>query len=172
MAKLHDALEQLGPVSDKHGIIGTAGITDLVKQHKDVQQQIADAKQRAAKLELVADLEKRQAHFEACLSAGVYVTSDTSKSHLSLDAPLPGRPDSVPRHACQLLHNSSNCHLLFGTCPPRWSDTICFKIKCMLAYWLMYVILPSAYACSHACVPLHVPSANFLHPDLTTGGTC
>ncbi len=78
MAKLHDALEQLGPVSEKHGIIGTAGITDLIKQHKDVQQQIADAKQRAAKLELVADLEKRQAHFEACLSAGVYVTTDTT----------------------------------------------------------------------------------------------
>lgn len=78
MAKLHDALEQLGPVSEKHGIMGTAGSTDLIKQHKDVQQQIADAKQRAAKLELVADLEKRQAHFEACLSAGEYVATDTS----------------------------------------------------------------------------------------------
>jgi len=43
-----------------------------------VQQQIANAKQRAAKLELVADLEKRQVHFEACLSAGVYVATDTS----------------------------------------------------------------------------------------------
>lgn len=78
VAKLHDALEQLGPVSEKHGIMGTSGISDLIKQHKDVQQQIADAKQRAAKLELVADLEKRQAHFEACLSAGVYVATDTS----------------------------------------------------------------------------------------------
>ncbi len=78
MAKLHDALEQLGPVSEKRGIIGTAGITDLIKQHKDVQQQIANAKQRAAKLELVADLEKRQAHFEACLSAGVCVATVTS----------------------------------------------------------------------------------------------
>ncbi len=78
MAKLHGALEQLGPVSEKHGIIGTAGITDLIKQHKDVQQQIADARQRAAKLELVADLEKRQAHFEACLSVGVYVAVGTT----------------------------------------------------------------------------------------------
>lgn len=56
--------------------MGTAGITDLIKQHKDVQQQIAEARQRAAKLELVADLEKRQAHFEACLSAGVYDAVD------------------------------------------------------------------------------------------------
>ncbi|DBA76382.1 TPA: hypothetical protein ACH3X1_010090 [Trebouxia sp. C0004] len=69
VAKLHDALQQLGPVSEKHGIIGSAGMTDLIQQHKDVQQQIADAKQRAAKLEVVADLEKRQARFEACLSA-------------------------------------------------------------------------------------------------------
>ena len=80
MAKLHDALEQLGPVSEKHGITGTVGITDLIKQHKDVQQQIADAKQRAAKLGVVADLEKRQAHFEACLSAGVCITIATSCS--------------------------------------------------------------------------------------------
>jgi len=47
-------------------------MADLIRQHKDVQQQIADAKQRAAKLELVANLEKKQAHFEACLSAGVH----------------------------------------------------------------------------------------------------
>lgn len=46
-------------------------MSNLIKQHKDVLQQIADAKQQVAKLELVADLEERQTHFEACLSAGV-----------------------------------------------------------------------------------------------------
>lgn len=45
-------------------------MTDLIRQHKEVQQQIAEAKERAVKLQLVADLEQRQAHFEACLSAG------------------------------------------------------------------------------------------------------
>lgn len=70
VANLHDALEQLAPISEKHGIIGAAGMTALIKQHKDVLQQIAEAKQQVAKLELVADLEGRQTHFEACLSAG------------------------------------------------------------------------------------------------------
>jgi len=48
VAKLHDALEQLEPVSEKHGITAAAGMTNLIKQHKVVQQQIAAAKHRAA----------------------------------------------------------------------------------------------------------------------------
>ena len=108
MAKLHDAIEQLGPVSDKHGTIGTAGITDLIKQHKDVQQQMADAKQRAAKLELVADLEKRQAHFEACLSAGVYVATDTSCLTLASDIWHVMHPCLVGLMAFLGIHASSS----------------------------------------------------------------
>ena len=57
-------------MSKRHGLTEAAGITDLIKQHNEVQQQITAAKHRAAQLEVVADLEKRQAHFEACLSAG------------------------------------------------------------------------------------------------------
>lgn len=69
-ARLHDILEQLEPVSVRRGLSEAAGMSDLIRQHKEVQQQIAEAKQRAAKLQLVADVEKQQAHFEACLSAG------------------------------------------------------------------------------------------------------
>ena len=64
-------LEQLQPISARHGLSEAAGMNDLIQQHKQVQQQIAEAKQRAARLQLVADVERRQAHFEACLSAGV-----------------------------------------------------------------------------------------------------
>ena len=70
IVKLHGILEELEPVSERHGLTEAADITDLIKQHNEVQQQITAAKHRAAQLEVVADLEKRQAHFEACLSAG------------------------------------------------------------------------------------------------------
>lgn len=69
--RLHEVLEQLQPISARHGVSEAAGMGDLIWQHKEVQQQIAEAKQRAARLQLVADVERRQAHFEACLSAGV-----------------------------------------------------------------------------------------------------
>ena len=68
--RLHGVLEQLQPISARHGLSEATGMSDLISQHKEVQQQIAEAKQRAAWLHLVADVEKRQAHFEACLSAG------------------------------------------------------------------------------------------------------
>ena len=59
-------------------------MTDLIRQHKEVQQQIVEAQQRAAKLQLVADLEQRQAHFEACLSAGEGCSCNTLHSLHSL----------------------------------------------------------------------------------------
>lgn len=68
--RVHEIIEQLEPMSERHGLSEAAGMTDLIRQHRQVQQQIEEAKQRAAKLQLVADLEKRQAHFESCLSAG------------------------------------------------------------------------------------------------------
>lgn len=69
-ARLHDVLEQLEPISQRQGLSAPAGMSDLIWQHKELQQQIAETQQRAAKLRLVADVEKRQAQFEACLSAG------------------------------------------------------------------------------------------------------
>lgn len=72
-ARLHDVLEQLEPISQRQGLSAPAGMSDLISQHKALQQQIAETQQRAAKLRLVADVEKRQAHFEACLSADEYL---------------------------------------------------------------------------------------------------
>ncbi|KAL3153383.1 hypothetical protein ABBQ38_011722 [Trebouxia sp. C0009 RCD-2024] len=72
-ARLHDVLEQLEPISQRQGLSAPAGMSDLIWQHKELQQQIAETQQRAAKLRLVADVEKRQAQFEACLSADEYL---------------------------------------------------------------------------------------------------
>ena len=69
--RLLELLEQIQPISARHGLSEAASMSDLVRQHKEVQQQIAEAKQRAARLQLVADVERRQAHYEACLSAGL-----------------------------------------------------------------------------------------------------
>ena len=91
-ASLHDILEQLAPISEQHGLSAVGGMTDLIKQHKEVQQQITEAQERAAKLEIVAELEKRQAHFEACLSAG--------ESHSCLQLPA--------LHTCRLTTSSSS----------------------------------------------------------------
>ena len=70
-ARLHEVLQQLEPISQRQGLSAAAGMGDLISQHKALQQQIAETQQRAAKLRLVADVEKRQAQFEACLSAGI-----------------------------------------------------------------------------------------------------
>lgn len=74
-ARLHDVLEQLEPISERHRLSAAAGMSNLIHHHKALQQQIAETQQRAAKLQLVAEVEKRQAQFEACLSAGMTTLS-------------------------------------------------------------------------------------------------
>ena len=70
ITQLHDVLKQLQPVGQHQSLHEAAAIADLIAQHDGVQQQITEAQQREARLQLVANLEQKQAHFEACLDAG------------------------------------------------------------------------------------------------------
>lgn len=69
IAQLHDVLKQLQPIGQHQSLHEAAAIADLIAQHDGVQQQIAEAQQREVRLQLVANLEQKQAHFEACLDA-------------------------------------------------------------------------------------------------------
>lgn len=71
---LHDVLEQLEPISARHGLAEAAGMKDLICQHKEVQQQIAEAKQRVARLQLVEEVERRQHSYESWLEHGTTAT--------------------------------------------------------------------------------------------------
>lgn len=67
-------LEQLEPISARHGLAEAAGMKDLICQHKEVQQQIAEAKQRVARLQLVEEVERRQHSYESWLEHGTTAT--------------------------------------------------------------------------------------------------
>ena len=70
ITQLHDVLKQLQPISQHQSLHEAAAIADLIAQHSGVQQQIAEAQQLEARLQLVADSEQKRPHFEACLDAG------------------------------------------------------------------------------------------------------
>lgn len=83
---LHGVLEQLEPISARHGLAEVAGMKDLIRQHREVQQQIAEAKQRVARLKLVKEVERRQHSYESWLEQGATATDL--------------RLDSVPKLCC------------------------------------------------------------------------
>lgn len=73
---LHSALAQLEPIAQRHGLLDAAHVSSLITQHEDIQQKIDAAKARAAKLQLIADVERNSAQYDLWLAAG------TSTTHL------------------------------------------------------------------------------------------
>lgn len=98
-------LEQVEPISARHGLAEAAGMKDLIRQHKEVQQQIAEAKQRVARLELVDEVERRQHSYESWLAHGATATEL--------------RLDSVPKLCCTLCKavTDSSSEAAWMLCP-------------------------------------------------------
>ena len=106
--QLHSVLAQLEPVAQRHGLLGAANVSSLITQHQQIQQQIVETKQRATRLQLIADIEHRREQYESWLSEGTLRQASTLCHPPFATHPLPSGFVLRQHHASNTDNSAGN----------------------------------------------------------------